>query len=82
MLTQGEGAAPQSLRPIPITSCIYRLWAARRFKDVLAWQECWAPSCQHSYRHRHSVDDVFGKPALQVEHSVLTNTPLFGISFH
>ena len=61
-------------------SVIYRLWAAVRLKDVMVWQEEWMRPVQHGARKLHGTEDVFWALALRVEHSVLTGTPLYGVS--
>eukprot|EP00973_Karenia_brevis_P087289 12102584-Karenia_brevis.AAC.1 len=62
-------------------SVIYRLWAAVRLYDLVRWQAQWLPNCQHSFKPGHAVEDVYWTTALRIEHSILTQTPLFGINF-
>ena len=42
MISKGEGLRPKDLRPITVTSVLYRLWSATRVREILTWQESWA----------------------------------------
>eukprot|EP00973_Karenia_brevis_P038221 5269741-Karenia_brevis.AAC.1 len=80
LISKGQGHAPSQLRPISVLSVVYRLWAARRLRDMLRWQEQWSPASQSSFKRGHAGEDVFMKMALQVEEALLTGVPLFGLS--
>ena len=80
LISKGEGASPENLRPISVMSTVYRLWAAARLREVIKWQEKWLASTAHGFRPHHGTDDVFWHLALQVERSMLEGTPLHGIS--
>eukprot|EP00973_Karenia_brevis_P053260 7403553-Karenia_brevis.AAC.1 len=41
LIDKGSGSHPSDLRPITVMSAVYRLWAARRLKDLRVWQEAW-----------------------------------------
>eukprot|EP00973_Karenia_brevis_P094425 12422405-Karenia_brevis.AAC.1 len=56
LISKGAGLRPDNLRPITVTSVVYRLWAARRLQDLLQWQAAWSPNCQHSYKRQHSTE--------------------------
>ena len=80
MVPKSDDANPASLRPISVMSVIYRLWAAARVADVMAWQEQWAHSGQHGSRRGHGTEDVYWCLALKIERAVLLGEPLYGIS--
>eukprot|EP00973_Karenia_brevis_P072251 10037856-Karenia_brevis.AAC.1 len=61
-------------------SAVYRLWAARRLQNLHAWQVSWITEGLHGYRQGHGVQDLFWKIALEVEASILSGSPLFGIN--
>eukprot|EP00973_Karenia_brevis_P079296 11003709-Karenia_brevis.AAC.1 len=69
LIDKGLGPKPADLRPITVMSCVYRLWAARRLKDLRTWQESWIPLGLHGFRAGHSVQDIFWKLGLAVEES-------------
>eukprot|EP00973_Karenia_brevis_P037452 5165337-Karenia_brevis.AAC.1 len=78
LITKGNGAKPEDLRPISVMSTVYRLWAARRLWDLKVWQEGWAAPGQHGFRPGHGADQVYWSMALKIEESLLTGTPLYG----
>ena len=80
LITKGEGARPLKLRPIGVMSAIYRLWAATRVREVMAWQELWIDSQLHGFRKAHAAEDVWWKQALEVEHALLYGESLLGAS--
>ena len=81
LISKGEGASPNQLRPITVMSAIYRLWAVRWLQDLKLWQEKWAHKGQHGYRQGHSTLDVCWALALKVEAALLSGKPVFGICF-
>ena len=46
----------------------------------MAWQEQWCQTNQHGYRCRHGCEDVWWALALKVEHALLTDETLVGVS--
>ena len=80
LLSKGEGAEPDKLRPITVMSVFYRLWAGTRLRDLLPWQESWADDCLHGYRPGRSAETVWWKLALKVERALLEEGHLAGIS--
>eukprot|EP00973_Karenia_brevis_P084880 11778566-Karenia_brevis.AAC.1 len=81
LISKGQGAKPEDLRPISVMSVVYRLWAIRRLQDLRQWQETWASKGQHGYRPGHCPEDVFWRVSLRVERALLDGSPLYGISF-
>ena len=80
LISKGEGTSPLKLRPVGVMSCVYRLWAATRVGEVLAWQECWLDKSLHGFRRSHGADDVWWEQALSIEHALLKCEDLFGLS--
>ena len=80
LIPKGEGNDPLKLRPITVTSALYRLWASIRLADVLRWQEKWIHSSQHGFRPRHSCDDVIMDIALELEQAQLDGVAVHGIA--
>ena len=80
LISKGEGASPNTLRPIGIMSVVYRLWAATRVKEVMSWQEQWLDGGLHGFRKSHGAEDVWWSLALQVESALLHSGTLLGIS--
>ena len=58
LISKGEANCPLKFRPIGIMSVVYRLWAATRVREVLAWQEHWLDASLHGFRRSHGADDV------------------------
>eukprot|EP01063_Lacrimia_lanifica_P017110 TRINITY_DN2382_c0_g1_i1.p2 TRINITY_DN2382_c0_g1~~TRINITY_DN2382_c0_g1_i1.p2 ORF type:complete len:255 (+),score=28.01 TRINITY_DN2382_c0_g1_i1:562-1326(+) len=75
-----DSGAPLDLRPITVTSCIYRLWACRRLQDMVAWQERWICPSQHGFRPGHRGDDVVYRLALEIEDALLGGDELYGLA--
>ena len=80
LIPKEEEVSSAEFRPISVMSVIYRLWAAVRLQDVMAWQEAWIHHSQHGARKLHGTADVFWPLALRVEHALLTGKPLYGLS--
>ncbi|KAJ9447298.1 Retrovirus-related Pol polyprotein from type-2 retrotransposable element R2DM, partial [Diplonema papillatum] len=80
LIPKGEGDDPLKLRPITVSSVVYRLWASVRLQEVLVWQEQWIHESQHGFRKGHSCDDVIMDIALSIEESLINGTPLHGIA--
>ena len=81
LISKGEGSEPSKLRPIGLMSCVYRLWAAARVRDVMSWQEHWIDNSMHGFRRGHGAEDVWWTQALAIEDALLQGTCLFGLSF-
>jgi hypothetical protein len=79
LIPKGDGNEPLQLRPITVTSAIYRLWASARLRDAMAWQEGWIHPGQHGFRPVHGTLDVYWAAALRVEEALLTGRPLVGL---
>ena len=58
LIPKGEGGAPLDLRPITVSSVIYRIWAAVRMRHSIEWQETWITRGQHGARAKHSTVDI------------------------
>ena len=80
LIPKGEGSDPLKLRPITVTSALYRIWASARLKDVLRWQEKWIHASQHGFRPKHSCDDVVMDIALELERALLSRQAIHGIA--
>lgn len=76
--TEGN-MSPLGQRPLGVMSCIYRLFAAYRLKDVISWQEEVIDEQQYGFRPGKGADDVFYQISLQIETSLLTGEPLIGV---
>eukprot|EP00662_Eupelagonemidae_sp_cell21_P057566 gene57566-biopygen5808 len=75
----GAGGGPLDLRPITVTSALYRLWAAARVRQVLEWQELWMPRGARGFRLGCGTDDVYYTLALRIERALLRDEPLVGL---
>ena len=66
LVTKGEGARPEDLRPISVMPLVYRDWASARLREVISWQEEWIQDGQHGFRTGHGPEDVWWTLAVQV----------------
>ena len=80
MIDKGQGARAQDLRPISVTSVVYRMWAGFRVSQVLQWQDQWATQGIYGFRRASGTEDCFWQTALDIEHALLSGQPLFGFS--
>ena len=71
LIPKGCSQLPTDLRPITVTSAVYRLWACRRLMDVTKWQEHWALPSQHGFRPNHRGEDVIMEITTLIEESLL-----------
>lgn len=55
------------MRPITVTSMLYRLWAAVRWPDFAAWQEHWLRPSQFWFRLGKGTMDAWAPLAAQVD---------------
>ena len=81
LIPKGQGGQPLKMRPITVTSAVYRLWAATRLRDVMAWQEDWINKCQYGFRPGFGTLDAYWEWAAALEVSLLGGEPLSGVSF-
>eukprot|EP01059_Diplonema_ambulator_P016454 TRINITY_DN27_c0_g1_i7.p1 TRINITY_DN27_c0_g1~~TRINITY_DN27_c0_g1_i7.p1 ORF type:complete len:1597 (+),score=259.00 TRINITY_DN27_c0_g1_i7:2453-7243(+) len=79
-IPKDESREPLKHRPITVTSCVYRLWACARLREILKWQETWIHNSQEGFRPKHRADDVLFKIALQLEDALLGGDPLHGVA--
>ena len=80
LISKGEGTAPDKLRPITVMSAVYRLWAATRVREVLAWQESWIQDELRGFRRASGADDIWYEQALLIEKALLEGESLCGLS--
>ncbi|KAJ9449022.1 hypothetical protein DIPPA_23325 [Diplonema papillatum] len=80
MTPKGDDNDPVKMRPITVTSCVYRLWACRRLKDIVTWQEGWIEDGQHGFRPGHRGEDPLMTMAMEIEYALLSGDPLYGLS--
>jgi hypothetical protein len=80
MIPKGEGKNPLDMRPITVTCAVYRLWACRRLRDIMKWQECWVEANQHGFRPGHRGEDVLMRIGVQIEDALLGGEPLHGVA--
>ena len=74
LIPKDDNPSPTNLRPITVTSTIYRLWACRRLKDIMVWQEKWALDSQHGFRPGHRTDDVLMELTSMIEETLLDDS--------
>ncbi|KAJ9439823.1 hypothetical protein DIPPA_07897 [Diplonema papillatum] len=79
MTPKGDDNDPVKMRPITVTSCVYRLWACRRLKDIVTWQEGWIEDGQHGFRPGHRGEDPLMTMAMEIEYALLSGDPLYGL---
>ena len=72
LIPKGEDDTPLKQRPITITSCVYRLWAAARLRRLIKWQESWIGEQQHGFRAGHSTAHLYWHLSLKLEKAVLS----------
>ena len=46
---------PDRVRPIGISSVVYRIWAATRFRQLIPWMQLWCPEQPTAYRPHKDV---------------------------
>ena len=80
LIPKGEGGRPLDLRPITVTSIIYRIWAAARMRHSLDWQETWLHKGQHGARAKHSTVDALIQISVTLEKALLDGLPLAGVA--
>ncbi|KAJ9443814.1 Retrovirus-related Pol polyprotein from type-1 retrotransposable element R2 [Diplonema papillatum] len=80
LIPKDETLDPLALRPITVTSAVYRLWASTRLRDVVQWQEGWIADSQHGFRPKHGTVDVVFEIASQIEEALLTGKELYGVA--
>ncbi|KAJ9440182.1 Retrovirus-related Pol polyprotein from type-2 retrotransposable element R2DM, partial [Diplonema papillatum] len=71
LIPKTDDTSPTNLRPITVTSCVYRLWACRRLQDVMEWQDGWIHPSQHGFRRGHRTDDVLMELTTLIEETLL-----------
>jgi len=81
LIPKGEGGKPLDMRPITVTSAIYRLWAGVRVRQSAEWQASWMHPGQHGGRERHSPADALMRISLEFEQAVLDGTEMRGVAF-
>jgi hypothetical protein len=80
-LQKNSGDSPLDIRPISLTSHMYRLWAKLRWQQLQDWHLSWCPDeLKGGIAGRETVDAYY-QVALEIEHANFTNSPLFGILF-
>ena len=80
LIRKDRGVGPLDLRPISVMPLHYRIWAALRLANFMAWQETWAKETQHGYRPGHAEEDVWWMLALRIENALLRGKQLAGLS--
>eukprot|EP00662_Eupelagonemidae_sp_cell21_P003736 gene3736-biopygen34283 len=80
LIPKGNGGAPLDLRPISVTSAVYRLWAGTRIRAVMQWQEKWMTRGQMGFRAGCACDDVYWAMALRAERAMLAGETEVGLS--
>ncbi|KAJ9441979.1 hypothetical protein DIPPA_13869, partial [Diplonema papillatum] len=68
------------LRPISVTSAVYRLWAATRLRMLMEWMLAWVPEGMRGAIPKRGADDVMYAIGLRIEHAAECGKPLFGLS--
>ena len=80
-LKKGKGDTPLQVRPISLTSHIYRMWAEIPWVHLQPWHLQWVPKELHGgIANRQTLDSYFAV-ALDIEQSSYTNHPLYGILY-
>ena len=74
LIPKSEDLSPTNLRPITVTSAVYRLWACRRLIDIMKWQETWALDTQHGFRQGHRCEDVLNELTTLIEETLLDDS--------
>ena len=80
LIPKGEGGDPLSLRPITVTSVIYRIWAAAKMRQSIEWQESWIRKGQHGARAKHSTVNDLLQLSLVFEEAILDGKPMNGVA--
>ena len=80
LIPKGEGGNPLDLRPITVTSCIYRVWAAARMAQCHLWQDKWIQPGQHGSRKQHSTSDALAKMTIAMETAMAEGKGISGVA--
>ena len=80
-IKKGAGLSPLEIRPIALTSHLYRIWAKSRWRQRQSWHLSWVPfELKGGIADRQAIDSYF-EVALELEQSQFTKHPLFGILY-
>ena len=80
-LKKGNGATAKDIRPISLASLLYRLWAKIRWADLQPWHLAWLPhELKGGAKDCESIDAYY-QLMMEVENSMYSNHPLYGILF-
>ena len=80
-LQKNSGETPLDIRPISLTSHIYRLWAKLRWQHLQEWHMSWCPVELKGGIPGRETTDAYFQVALEIEHANFSNHPIFGILF-
>ena len=72
------GAKAKNTRPITVMSCLYRLWAGTRVRELIDWQARWSSAHVSSYKPQLGCEDAWWSQALDLEWALLHGDPLVG----
>ena len=75
-----RGCDPLSLRPITVTSVIFRIWAAAKMRQSIEWQESWIRKGQHGARAKHSTVNDLIQLSLVFEEAILDGKLMNGVA--
>ena len=73
-----SGFSAAHVRPITVMSCVYRLWAATRCRELVRWQTEWITDDVTNNRPAQGCEDVWWELALKIEDSLLHEEQLVG----
>ena len=80
-LQKGTGDTPLDIRPISLTSHVYRLWSKCRWKQLQAWHMSWCPPQLKGGVSGKEAIDAYFELATEVENAVICKQELFGIFY-
>ena len=81
MVVSPEKNRTVDLRPVSLTSVVYRVWGGVGLPHLMRWQESWLPDTLRGFRQGSGADDLYTAIACEVEHALATGEKLCGVSF-
>jgi len=75
LIPKPNGTGPLDMRPLSVTSAVYRLWAATRVRDASTWQEGWIHDSQCGFRRRKSTAHLYLRIGLTLEKAAVNGEP-------
>lgn len=80
-LKKPTGCTPKDIRPIALSSLVYRIWARLRWQHLQSWYHSWIPDqLKGGIKGRHAIDAYYSL-MVEIEHCHHSNSPLYGVLY-